>query len=158
MISLRCLYTFASSGLLAESQSLSTLFLPNRRPMTSTSGSVMRSKEFFLEILGWNSRRLLLLMLMSFFSSSLRVCAASASMLDPLAAVMAYLRVTLRKSSPYSSTKRSPTPTIAVKSSAFVGTRCAISLSASSGQTVGMRPLDILRSSLRFSLSSYSSS
>ncbi len=90
----------ADSGLLAESHSLSTLFLPNRRPMTSTSGSVMRSKAFFLEILGWKIRRFPLLMLMSFFSSSLRVLAASASMDPPLAAVMAYFLVTLRNSSP----------------------------------------------------------
>ena len=100
MISFRCLYTLASSGLLAESHSFSTLFLPKRRPMTSASGSVIRSKVFFLMILGWNRRRLLLLMFMSFFSSSRRVLAASSSILDPLAAVMAYLRVILRKSSP----------------------------------------------------------
>ena len=148
----------ASSGLFAESHSLRILFLPKRSPMTSTSGSVMRSKVFFLEILGWNSRRLLLLMLMSFFSSSLRVCAASASMLEPLAAVMAYLRVTFRKSSPYCSTNLCPTPTMAEKSSTLVGTRWAISLSASSEHTFGMRPLDILRSCLSVSLSSYSSS
>ena len=144
----------ASSGLLAESQSFRILFLPKSRPMTSTSGSVMRSKVFFLEILGWNRRRLLLLMLISFFSSSLSVWAASASMFDPLAAVIAYLRVMFRKSSPYCSTNLCPTPTIAEKSSTLVGTRWAISLSASSEHTFGMRPFDILRSCLRLSLSS----
>ncbi len=118
----------------------------------------MRSKAFFLEILGWNIRRLALLMFMSFFSSSLSVCAASASMDPPLAAVMAYFLVTLRNSSPYWSTNLSPMPTMAVKSSAFVGTRWAISLSASSGHTIGTRPEDILRSSLKLSLSAYSSS
>ena len=100
MISLRCLYVLMASGLLAESHSLSDLFLPKRSPMTSTSVSVMRSKVFFLEILPWNSRRLPLPMLMSFFSSSLSVRAASSSMFDPFAAVMAYLRVMFRKSSP----------------------------------------------------------
>ena len=75
-------------------------------------------------------------------------------MLDPLAAVIAYFLVMFRKSSPYCSTNLCPTPTMAEKSSTFVGTRWAISLSASSEHTLGKRPLDILRSCLRLSLSS----
>lgn len=146
-----------SSALLAESHSFSTLFLPKSRPITSMSGSVMTSKVFFLDILPWYRRRLPLLMLIGFFSSSLRVLAASSSMLDPLAAVMAYFLVMPRKSSPYSSTNLCPTPIIAEKSSTLVGTRWAISLSASSEHTVGILPFDILRSARSASLSSNSS-
>ena len=79
-------------------------------------------------------------------------------MFEPLAAVMAYFLVMLRKSSPYCSTNLCPTPTMAEKSSALVGTRWAISLRASSEHICGMRPLESLRSSRRASLSSYSSS
>ena len=46
---------------------------------------------------------------------------------------------------------------MAEKSSTLVGTRCAISMRASSEQTVGILPFDILRSVLRLSLNSYSS-
>ena len=85
---------------MAVSTSFRVRLFPNTRPMMSASGSCMRSNAFFLDSFGWKSSLLALLMLMSFFSSSRRVCAASASMLEPFAAVMAYFLVTFRKSSP----------------------------------------------------------
>ena len=113
----------ASSALLAESHSFRTLFLPKSMLMTSTPCRLIRSNVFLRDIFPWNSRRLLLLMFMSFFSSSLSVLAASSSMFDPLAAVMAYFLVMFRNSSPYCSTNLCPTPTMAEKSSTLVGTR-----------------------------------
>lgn len=146
IISLRCLYAFTASGPLVVSTSLSERLFPKTSPMTSASGRVIRSNAYFLLSLGWNSSLFDLLMLTSFFSSSRRVLAASASMLEPLAAVMAYFFVTSRNSSPYCSTNLCPTPTMAEKSSALVGTLWAISRRASSEQIWGVRPF-VLRSS-----------